>query len=440
MTKDLLKKIAAISWPAIVINITTPLLAISDITIAGHLGSAVFIAAIAVGSTLFNMLYWLLGFLRMGTTGLTAQAYGARDTAETVLIPLRALGIALITGVALIALQGPLCPALLSLLDAEGATRVLAGEYFDICIWGAPAMLGTFVLTGWFVGMQDSRTPMWISIGMDLLNIAVSVTLAIGFGMGVKGIATGTLCSQWSGFIVSGWIFARRRSGYDKHEISLRDFAHAGKISRLLRINADIFLRTLCLVAVTMWFTRTGASQGPTMLAVNALLMQMFTLFSFFCDGIAFAAEALCGKHRGEGDEKRLGTAVRSILTVALITALIFSATYLLLGRDFLRLLSDDTEVVNLAGEYYLWVVFIPLAGFAAFIWDGVCIGLTHTRSMLVSMALAVATFFACYGIAFPHMHNHGLWLAFIMYLAVRGLSLTLIWRRYLRQRSYSAR
>lgn len=435
MNKGLIKNIASLTFPAIIINITTPLLAISDVAIAGHSGNALYIAAIAVGSTLFNMLYWLLGFLRMGTTGLTAQAYGADNVAETVLIPARALAIALVTGLLFIAFQKPLGTLLLDFMDADAPTRTLASNYFRICIWGAPAVLGTFVLTGWFVGMQDTKVPMWISVFIDIFNIALSVTLVFGLKTGIAGIATGTLCAQWAGFIMALTICVRRNR-HNLKSLGRKNILHTGNIRKLFGINADIFLRTLCLVAVTMWFTRTGARQGADMLAVNALIMQLFTLFSFFTDGIGFAAEALCGKCLGAHDRDGINTTVRTIMVIACGAALVFSGIYLLFGNDFLRLLSDDAGINVLAEEYFLWAVLIPLAGVGAFVWDGVCIGLTHTRSMLLSMIVAMITFFVCYAITFPTMHNHGLWLAFTLYLLIRGIVLTVIWRRYLTRTS----
>lgn len=431
MTSSLRKQIAALALPAIVVNITTPLLSISDVAIAGHLGDTRCIAAIAAGSTAFNLLYWLLGFLRMGTSGLTAQAHGATDSTECRLIALRALTIALVAGLLFSLFNGPLCRLSMLLLDIQGHTASLASDYFMICIWGAPAVLGTFALTGWFVGMQNTRVPMYVSIIIDIFNIALSALLALYFRMGVTGIAIGTLAAQWLGFallLLRWWTTLRRLSLPKLATRPLLD-----NIGRLLRVNADIFLRTLCLVSVTLWFTRTGAAQGAEMLAVNALLMQMFTLFSYFTDGLAFAAEAICGKYSGENNHPMLSLSVRTFLRIGLYGALLFSAVYLLLGSDFLALLTDDAATASLAATYSLWAVFIPIAGFLGFIWDGICIGLTNTRAMLATMLSATAIFFITYSLAFPSLQNHGLWLAFILYLLCRGITLTIIHRRLLR-------
>lgn len=417
----LLRQILALSLPSIVTNITTPLLAMTDVAIAGHLGSAVYIAAIAVGGSMFNMLYWLFGFLRMGSSGLTAQAFGADDRrgADTVLW--RSLSVALCIGLGMIALQRPLSAFLLSVMEVEGGSRMLAESYFRILVWGAPASLGLFSLTGWFLGMQNSRVPMWIAVLMNVVNIGASLSLVYGAGMGINGLATGTLIAQWAGFGVAMTVCAVR------YRPSLRlicCLSGGGGLGRYFRVNSDIFLRTLCLVAVTLWFTRAGAVQGDVMLAVNALLMQLFTLFSFFMDGFAFAGEALCGRMVGAGDRAGFSRAVRMLFRVSGVLALIFTAVYVGAGDSILRLLSSDADVLDAAGDYLPWAVTIPLAGFVAFTADGVFIGATATRQMLVSMGVATAVFFAVYLLCGPTLNNHGVWLAFIAYLLTRGVVL----------------
>lgn len=427
MDKRLLRNITALSLPAIITNITTPLLALTDTAIAGHMGGAVFIAAIAVGGTMFNMLYWLCGFLRMGSSGLTAQALGAGDMRGTHIILTRALALAALTGLLMIALRRPIAEGLLTIIDTDSATHGQAIQYFMICIWGAPATLGMFALTGWCIGMQNSRLPMWTSLLIDVLNIALSLTLVLALRLKIEGIAIGTLTAQWAGFIVCLTLSIRC---YGWQWICLKELIKG--IGRFFRINTDIFLRTLCLVAVTMWFTRTGAIQGALMLAVNALLMQLFTLFSFFMDGLAFAGEALCGRYLGAGDTDRLRKSTHAILSIGGVLAIIFTLLYIAGGQQLIAWLCDDHEVVVAAGEYFAWAVSIPLVAFAAFMWDGIFIGITRTRAMLASMASATAVYFACYFITFSSMGNHGLWIAFLAYLFTRGVVLTMLGRKYL--------
>ena len=420
-----LKAIAAISLPAVVVNITTPLLALTDVAIAGHMGGAVFIAAIAVGGSMFNMLYWLFGFLRMGSSGLTAQAFGAGNRRAAHVVLARALVVALIIGLIMIALQQPLCELLLRMLDVDEPTATLARDYFAICIWGAPASLAMFSLTGWFIGMQNTRLPMWTSLFIDALNIVLSLTFVYGWHWKINGLAAGTLIAQWAGFLLALTLAVRR---YGAVRVALRELSEG--IGRFFRINSDIFLRTLCLVAVTMWFTRAGASQGPVILAVNALLMQLFTLYSYFMDGLAFAGEAICGRHDGAADRSSLRLAVKAIFQVGGVLAVVFTLGYFLFGETILGVLSSDGDVLRSATEYKLWAVCIPVVGCGAFLWDGIFIGITRTRAMLGSMAAATAVYFILYFLLQPRLGNHGLWIAFLAYLLTRGLVLTFVAKR----------
>ncbi|MCM1292895.1 MAG: MATE family efflux transporter [Bacteroides sp.] len=427
-----LKAIVALTLPSVITNITTPLLALTDVAIVGHMGSAVYIAAIAVGGTMFNTLYWLFGFIRMGSSGQTAQAHGAADRKQAQRVLDRALLVALLAGLLLILFSPALSDGLLLLIDADEATARFAVDYFRICIYGAPATLGMFALTGWCIGMQNSFLPMCVSLFIDVFNIALSLTLVFGFGMKIEGVAIGTLCAQWAGFVLSLVLVIRR---YGWINVRLGELSHG--LGRFFRINIDIFLRTLCLVAVTLWFTRCGAEQGPLMLAVNALLMQLFTLFSYFMDGLAFAAEAISGDRLGSGDSQRLRSGVRSIMMLGSILALVFTILYFVGGDWLLSILSSERDVVNRAEEFTVWAVCVPLVSFVAFMWDGIFIGLTRTRMMLLSMAVAMIVFFGLLWWLMPRIGNHGLWIAFLGYLAARGVVLTIAGRHYL---WYSAR
>ena len=421
------RSILRLAVPSIVTNITTPLLALMDVAIAGHMGAPVYIAAIAVGGSMFNMLYWLFGFLRMGSSGMTAQAYGRNDRAAMATVLHQALLVAILVGLLMIALQSPLCTLILRFMDTDAATSRLAADYFHILIWGAPPYLATFALSGWFLGMQNSRVTMWCSILINITNIAASLTLVYLFHLGIPGIAAGTLIAQWTGFITL-FILAARQLG--RQQAPWSEIFRIPQLKRFFRINTDIFLRTVCLVAVTMWFTRMGAVQGDRMLAVNALLMQFFTLFSYFMDGFAFAGEALTGRYTGAADTAMLRRSVRALLAWGTAVAIIFSAIYLLCGDLLLNILSSDRGITAMAHEYLGWVPTVPAAGFLAFTWDGIFIGATDTRRMLLSMFIATVAFFIVEAIAFPHLANHGLWLAFLIYLLLRGLILTIFYRR----------
>ena len=313
------KAILAIAVPAIVSNITTPLLGLVDVAIVGHIGSAVYIGAIAVGSTMFNMLYWLFGFLRMGTAGLTSQSCGAGDFHSSSASLRRALVMSFVFAAVLIVLSQPLGYLALDFLDADDATAPLARKYFSIAIFGAPAALGMYSLNGWLLGMQNTRSPMLVALLTNVVNIAISATLVFGFGMKIEGVATGTLSAQWIGLLTAMAVVWHK---YHPEKIPFAELIRRNALGRLFKINLDIFLRTLCLVGVTAWFTRAGAAQSVDILAANALLMQLFMFFSYFSDGFAFAGEALAGKHFGAGDNDALRTVVAALLRWGLWIAL----------------------------------------------------------------------------------------------------------------------
>lgn len=423
------KEILHLAIPSIVSNITVPLLGLVDLAIAGHLGSARYIAAISVGSMIFNVIYWLMGFLRMGTSGMTGQAYGARDARGIHMLLRRSLTMSLLIAAAFLVLQVPLREAALDLIHPSQAVWPLAAAYFNFVIWGAPAMLSLYSLNGWYIGMQDTRVPMFVAIFQNVVNIVASLLFVFVFGMKVEGIALGTLVAQWSGVLLSVVLL---RAKLKKMKM-MATVAGSKRYSwaTFFRTDRDIFLRTLCLVAVNLAFTSAGARQGDLMLAVNTLLMTFYTLFSYVMDGFAFAGEALGGKYFGARDYAGLDRVIRRLLIRwGLSLAILFTAAYVLGGAFLLRLLTNDAQVVAAACPYAYWTWLIPLAGFAAFVYDGIFIGLTATRGMLVSSFTASVVFFGFIGVAilgpFFHTHpllvNHVLWLAFIAYLAMRGV------------------
>lgn len=421
--------ILRLAIPAIVTNITVPLLGLVDVAIVGHIGDATYIGAIAVGSMIFNVIYWVFGFLRMGTSGMTAQALGAGRRDEALRLLARSLLTAAVVALLILLLQTPLKHLAFQVIGAEESVRGLTDSYFDICVWGAPAMLSLYGLTGWFIGMQDTRTPMVVSIAQNVVNIAVSLVLVVGCGMRIEGVATGTLVAQYAGLAmaVGAWLWRYRHLS--------RHFEWKGvvvwqQMVRFFRVNSDIFLRTLFLVAVNLYFLSAGARQGALMLAVNTLLMQLFILFSYVMDGFAFAGEALSGLHKGARDAEALRTTIARLFAWGALTVVLFTLLYALGGASFLSLLTSDDVVLNAATDYLPWAIAIPIAGVAAFIWDGVYIGLTATRAMLFASAFAAVAFFVIYLSFHRTMGNHALWLAFIAFLFLRGVAQTLLWHR----------
>ena len=348
------RQILHIALPSIVSNITVPLLGLIDVSIVGHLGAASYIGAIAVGGMLFNIIYWLFGFLRMGTGGLTAQAYGRHDLQEVTRILLRSLSISLLLALALLLLQYPIRNIAFMCMDTSEEVRQLATLYFHICIWGAPATLGLYGFTGWYIGMQNSRFPMFIAITQNIVNIAASLFFVFVLKMKVEGVALGTLVAQYAGLGMACllWLayyrplrkYLRQKALFDRMEMK-----------RFFQANRDIFFRTLCLIAVTVFFTSTGAAYGDVVLAVNALLMQLFTLFSYFMDGFAYAGEALTGKYIGAKDDQSLRLTIRHLFKWGIALSLLFTLLYGAGGKSFLGLLTNDTSVISASEEYIYW-------------------------------------------------------------------------------------
>lgn len=422
------RKILQLAIPSIVSNITVPLLGLVDVAIVGHLGSASYIGAIAVGGMLFNMIYWIFGFLRMGTSGMTAQAYGKRDLTEVVRTLLRAVGVGLLISLGLWILQSPILRGAFVLIDATEEVKRWASLYFNICIWGAPAVLGLYGFAGWFIGMQNSRFPMFIAITQNIVNIAASLCFVFVLGMKVEGVALGTLIAQYAGLFMAFALWLKYY-GCLKAYIDWDGLWDGEAMRRFFSVNSDIFFRTLCLVAVTTFFTSTGARQGDVILAVNTLLMQLFTLFSYIMDGFAYAGEALAGRFIGAKNDVGLRRCIRLLFLWGIGLSLSFTILYAFLGRDFLGLLTNDTSVIKASGDYFYWVLAIPLCGFSAFLWDGIFIGATATRQMLCSMLVASATFFIIYYLFYRSMGNHALWMAFLGYLSLRGGMQWILWR-----------
>ena len=413
------REILAIALPAIVSNITTPVLGLVDVAITGHIGAALYIGAIAVGGSIFNMLYWLFDFLRMGTTGFTAQAVGAKNSSLCSLTLFRGLIVSIALGLLALAFSQPIADIVLNFMDADDDTARLARRYFEICIFGAPAVLATYAMSGWFLGMQNSKAQMWVAIITNIVNIIVSTILVFGLDWKIEGVATGTLSAQWVGALVAAAII---RVKYNPALPSALSVFELRPLMRFFRVNTDIFLRTACIVAVTLWFTHSGALQGNGILAANALLMQLFMLFSFFMDGFAFAGEALGGKYTGMTDKHAMSSLIRSLLVIGTVCALIFSTIYALAGDLIIDMLADDARVRDIANQYLPWAVAIPLCGYLAFLWDGVFVGQVRTREMLLSTLLALGVFFSLYFTLGTRLLNHGLWLAFDAYLLARGL------------------
>ncbi|MCH5327234.1 MAG: MATE family efflux transporter [Duncaniella sp.] len=427
------REILRLSLPTIISNVTIPLLGICDTAISGHLGSELFLSAIAVGSVMMNVVFWIFGFLRGGTTGLTATALGAGNSGEISKVLYRALTIAFVAGTLLIIFQDIIFKGLWYVAGGSDEIKGYVKEYFTIRIWGSPALLAVIAISGWFVGMQTTFYPMLIAILTNVINIAVSYSLAFPLGLGFKGVAIGTFVSNWLGLIVAAGCMV----WFMKGKILKCTLANLlkGNWWRYFSVNGNLFLRSLFIICVTMGVTAAGARIGNLTLAVNIIVMQYFQFFSFFIDGFAYSGEALVGLRFGEKNYEMLKKSVNRLLQWTLGMAILFSAGYYLGLESMTSLLTDSDNVISGVLELTLFVSFIPIISCWSFIFDGFYIGITDTFKMMISTLMGGIIFFAIIGIdyygigiAIPIDGNFVIWTAFLSYLLIRGLYLALMW------------
>ena len=432
------RRILGLALPNIVTNITVPLLGMVDMAIVGHL-SGNHIGAIAIGTQIFNLIYWNFGFLRMGTSGLTAQAFGAERWDEALKILIRACAIALSIAMLLFLLQWPISLVVPYIFEGSDTVLGLALTYFFVRIWAAPATLGLYAIKGWFIGMQDSKTPMWIAIALNCVNILASLLFVLVLQWDIFGVALGTVIANYTGLAL-GIIFLRKKVKGNKDLKVFKDIKdikglvrsalHWEEMKLFFKVNSDIFLRTLCLSGVFTFITAASSHMSDQILAVDALLLQFFTLFSYIMDGFAYAGESLVGRHIGARQLRHLKLAVRLLIAWGLALTVVFTGLYAAFGNQFLHIFTDKPDVIAAAGDYMGWVLAIPICGFAAFLFDGIFIGATATRTMRNAMFVATGAFFAIYyglkelysGQLDPHTWNNILWTAFMVFLVLRGL------------------
>ena len=440
INKDILK----LAIPSILANITVPLVGMVDIAVAGHLdtSAAMMIGGIAIGTMLFDLLYWNFGFLRVGTGGLTAQAYGRGDRKECARILTRALGISIACALALIAVQWIFVKAAFLVVECSPEVRTLATQYFFIRIWAAPATLSLMALKGWFIGMQDSVSAMVVDLVVNGMNILMSIVLALGFniggwhyeGMGFAGIAAGTVAAQYSGFLTALAILAFRyiRSTFAYMDSDdLKSVFRGSETKRFFVMNADLFVRSLCFIAIYIGFTVISARYGDVLLAVSSIMMKLLMIFSYFTDGFAYAGEALTGRYIGAKDAPMVRQTVRWTFVWSMGIAVIFMGIYHFAGVPMLKMMTSDMTVVTAARDFLPWLLLMPVIGCAAFTWDGIYIGATASKAIRNSMLWAVVAFFAVWaaGLAFPDLSAEGsmhiLMGAYFAHLLARTVYLT---------------
>ncbi|MGM5629429.1 MATE family efflux transporter [Apibacter raozihei] len=425
------RSILRLAIPNIISNLSVPLLGMVDMFIAGHLTDENYIGAIAIASIIFNFIYWGFSFLRMGTSGFAAQAYGKQNRNEQTEVLIRSLYLALLAGIIIIALQGMIALVSFYLLNVDENIKIRTKQYFDIYIWSAPAVLILFSLNGWFIGMQNSKIPMVITIAINSLNILLSFLFVYQWKLEIRGIAYASLIAQYTG-MVTYLLICKFRYKHWLENISLKKISSISSFIPFLKVNRDIFIRTLALLSVSSFFMYASSKQGNLILSANALLMQMFVLFSYIMDGFAYAAESLTGKFVGANKFTSLKQLINKLLIWSFTIAIIFTLLYTFSLTHLLSFFTDKASLLEICYQYRWCVICIPLAGFLAFVWDGIFVEATASRQMRNSMLISVSIFFVCYYGLDKYQNNHTLWFSFLLYLLSRGLIQSYIAKRFL--------
>ena len=422
------RKVWAIAGPIILSNTTVPLLGVVDTAVAGRLGAVYFIGAVAVGGTIFALLYWSFGFLRMGTAGLTAQAHGARNDREVQAALIRALLVSGLMGVVLIALQWPLAELMFPLMDASQEVEDWSRVYFSIRIWGAPAALANYALVGWFVGLGRTRMVLVLQLFQNGVNIVLSIALGLGAGWGVTGIAFGTLIAEWGTALLGlyvVWRMVRGQAHPDRAHILSRE----GLLKTFL-INRDIMIRSVLLTIAFAWFIREGARIDDLTLAANQVLLQLFELTVYALDGFAFTAESLVGQAVGAGTVRAFDRATWLTSLWAGICALVGSLAFYLFGGLMIDAMAEQESVRAAARVYLPWAAIAPMIGIAAFQLDGIFIGATRGADMRNAMIQSFVIYVVALLVLKASFGNHGLWAALMVFFIARGITLWLYYPR----------
>ncbi|MFA8433741.1 MAG: MATE family efflux transporter [Marinifilaceae bacterium] len=416
------KKILNIAIPNIISNVTIPLLGLVDLALMGHLGKEDFIGAIALGGMIFNFLYWGFAFLRMGTSGFAAQAYGARDLKESTLTLSRALLVALGGSLLLILLQKPIELLSFYLIQGDQEVENLARGYYYVRIWAAPATISLYALTGWYIGMQNARIPMVVAITSNILNILLSTLFVYGFHMEAKGVALGTVLAQYGALLLALYFLRAHYWKLIRHW-STKGMLQITALKKFFQVNRDIFIRTLCLIFVFTFFTSESANTNKTILAVNSLLLQFLMLFSYLMDGFAYAAEALVGKYVGSQNREDLKRLIQHLFKWGIGISACFTLLYGTSGNEILSLLTSNSKVLNAATPFMIWVILLPFLSFASFLYDGIYIGATSSVYMRKTMMIStLLIFIPVYFTLGKIWSNHGLWIAMLGFMLSRGV------------------
>ena len=433
------KTILRLAVPSILANITIPLVGIVDTAIVGHISAAAAIGGIAIGTMLFDLLYWNFAFLRVGTSGLTAQAYGRGRKDECRRILAQSMSLVGMATLFVWAIQWFFVTAVLAIVPCSAEVAEVAREYFFIRIWAAPATLSLLAMKGWFIGMQDTKSPMFVDILVNVVNMAASYGLAVYTPLGITGVAWGTLYAQYSGFILAALIMVFK---YGIVRIGFREMKDAMKgpgIKRMMALNGNLFIRSLCFMVVYVGFTSLAGKYGDVELAVSSVLMKLFMFFSFFVDGFAYAGEALVGKEYGliakrsdsaaVRQQSDLTSIVRALFNWAIGVGLLFTFIYAVWGKDCIEAMTSDAEVITASGKYIGWLIAMPLISTLAFMWDGVYIGATAGVQIRNSMIWAAVGFVIGYVATYRFVGPQALYIGYFAHLIARAVYLTIEWK-----------
>jgi MATE family multidrug resistance protein len=419
------KKILNLAIPNVISNLSVPLLGVVDTALVGHLDEVYYLGALAVGGMIFNFLFWGFGFLRMGTTGLTAQEYGKRDRRGIMMMLARVQLVALIIGALILLLKNPVADLSFWIIESGAEVERYTRVYYDIRIYTAPAVLALYGLNGWFLGMQNATFPMIVTIALNLLNIVLNIWFIYGLDMHVDGVAYGTLISTYAALILGIGLFLYQYRRYFFHFVS-HELFDAASFKQFFSVNRDIFIRTLCLIFTFSFFTAKSAEQGDLILAANTILLQLWMVASYGIDGFAYAAESMVGRFKGASDRDLLKKSVFYNLAWGLSLGAIGSLAYGLFDEQILSLFTDKQNVIDLALSVVFWTVMAPFVSSICYILDGVFIGATATAPMRNTMLISTFLFFLpVYYIGTALVGVHGLWVAMVLFMAVRGIALS---------------
>ena len=426
------KEVLRLALPSILANITIPLVGIVDTAIAGHISDAAAIGGIAIGTMLFDLLYWNFGFLRAGTAGMTAQAWGKQQGGNAGDILAQSLGIAMAGAALILLLQWVFLTVSLSLIPCSDEVAGFARRYFYIRIWAAPATLSLMAMKGWFIGMQNTVAAMTTDLVVNITNMLASWLLAVYTPLGAMGVAWGTLIAQYAG-LLTAVILIISVARKDKTVFAGTSLSHAlrwEKIRRLIVLNGNLFVRSLCMLVVYVGFTSLASKYGDTELAVSSIMMKLFLLFSYFIDGFAYAGEALTGRFFGEKNIERVQQSVKILFVWTICLGALCTLIYGLAGTGMTSLMTNQQEIIDASRPYLVWLILMPLISCLAFMWDGIFIGATAGKELRNCMIWSAVGFVLAYLILYKHLGIQALYVAYFVHLAVRTIYLTLKWKK----------